>query len=56
MAGHAERQIHYEVYSRRSAQGPWTLEMASESRDAVMLSAAELLASGRGLSVRVTKE
>lgn len=56
MSDRAERQIHYEVYSRRSAQGPWTLEMASESRDTVMLGAAELLASGRGLSVRVTKE
>ncbi len=47
--------VHYEVFSRRTAQGGWTLEMANESRELAVQAAEELLAGGR-IAVRVCKE
>ncbi len=47
--------VHYELFSRRTPQASWVLEMAGESRESVTLTAEELLKSGRA-AVRVTKE
>jgi len=50
------QQVHYELFIRRVAGGPWTLDMASENRTAVIATAEELLASSKVAAVRVTKE
>lgn len=49
-------QVHYEVWSRRKPASGWTLEIATEDRSRSMETAEELLATGRAVSVRVTKE
>ncbi|CAM3309509.1 hypothetical protein [Asticcacaulis taihuensis] len=51
----SHRPVHYELFSRRTPQSSWVLEMASESRDQVVAAADEMLKSGRA-AVRVTKE
>jgi len=47
--------VHYELFARRTPQASWVLEMAGESRDAITLTAEDLLKNGRA-AVRVTKE
>ena len=49
-------QVHYELYVRRTASAPWTLDMASESRAAVVETAESLMAQSRAAAVRVTRE
>mgnify|MGYP001765435670 CR=1 FL=1 len=49
-------QVHYEVWSRRKPASGWTLEIATEDRSRSMETAEELLATGRAVTVRVTKE
>ena len=56
MSGRGHSPVHYEVFSRRTPQSSWTLQMANEDRETALQAAEELLASGRAASVRVTKE
>ncbi|MDI7775525.1 hypothetical protein [Asticcacaulis sp. EMRT-3] len=51
----SDRPVHYEVFSRRTPQASWVLEMAVESRDTALTSAEEMLKEGRA-AVRVSKE
>ena len=51
----SHHQVHYELFTRRTPQASWVLEMAGESRESVTLTAEELLKNGRA-AVRVTKE
>jgi hypothetical protein len=51
----SHHQVHFELFSRRTPQAAWALEMASETRETVMHNAEEMLKSGRA-AVRVTKE
>ena len=48
--------IHYELYVRKTAPAPWSLQMATESRGQAMEQAEALLADGDVVAVRVTKE
>jgi hypothetical protein len=48
--------VHYEVYIRKTAPAPWTLQMATEDRTQAVQSAEDLLADNRAAAVRVTKE
>ncbi len=48
--------VHYELFVRRVPGGPWTLDMATENRAAVIATAEELMNEGRVAAVRVTKE
>lgn len=50
------QQVHYELFIRRAPGAPWTLDMATESRSAVIAAAEELMADGRTAAARVTKE
>jgi hypothetical protein len=50
------QQVHYELFIRRAPGAPWTLDMATESRSAVIAAAEELMAEGRTAAARVTKE
>ncbi len=47
--------VHYELFTRRTPQSAWVLEMASEARDQVIKAAEDMLKDGRA-AVRVTKE
>lgn len=47
--------VHYELFTRRTPQSSWVLEMASETRDHVIQTADDMLKEGRA-AVRVTKE
>ncbi|MFT4076619.1 MAG: hypothetical protein QM647_13940 [Asticcacaulis sp.] len=47
--------VHYELFTRRTPQSSWVLEMASETRDQVIQTADDMLKEGRA-AVRVTKE
>jgi len=49
-------QVHFEVFIRRKAGAPWTLENATENRTAALALGEELLKTGKAISVRVTKE
>jgi hypothetical protein len=49
-------QVHFEVFVRKRANDPWTLEMATESRSRALEEAEFILAERRAISVRVTKE
>jgi hypothetical protein len=49
-------QIHFEVFSRRKVNAPWTLEQATEDRTRAIDAAEELLASSRAAAVKVCKE
>jgi hypothetical protein len=51
----SHRPVHYELFSRRTPQASWVLEMASESRETVTQTAEDMLKDGRA-AVRVTKE
>ncbi|GAA0639588.1 hypothetical protein [Brevundimonas lenta] len=48
--------VHYEVYVRKTAPSPWTLQMASEDRGHAIDTAEDLLRDGYAAAVRVTKE
>jgi len=48
--------VHYEVYIRKTAPAPWTLQMATEDRANAVETAEELLRDDRAAAVRVTKE
>jgi hypothetical protein len=48
--------VHYEVYIRKTAPAPWTLQMATEDRTTAVQTAEDMLADNRAAAVRVTKE
>lgn len=48
--------VHYEVYIRKTAPAPWTLQMATEDRNQAVETAEDLLRDDRAAAVRVTKE
>jgi len=48
--------VHYEVYIRKTAPAPWSLQMATEDRAHAIQTAEELLNDNRAAAVRVTKE
>ncbi len=48
--------VHYEVYIRKTAPAPWSLQMATEDRAHAIQTAEELLDDNRAAAVRVTKE
>jgi hypothetical protein len=49
-------QVHYEVFVCRRPGGDWTLEMATEDREAAVKTAQARVSEGKALAVRVTKE
>lgn len=48
--------VHYEVYIRKTAPAPWSLQMATEDRAHAVQTAEDLLSDDRAAAVRVTKE
>ncbi|MBL8771721.1 MAG: hypothetical protein JNK30_10100 [Phenylobacterium sp.] len=48
--------VHFEVYIRKLAGGPWTLDLATENRAAALQTAQDLMAEQRVAAVKVTKE
>ncbi|HRJ64965.1 MAG TPA: hypothetical protein PLR59_11525, partial [Brevundimonas sp.] len=48
--------VHYEVYVRKTAPAPWSLQMATEDRAHAVQTAEDMLADDRAAAVRVTKE
>jgi hypothetical protein len=48
--------VHYELYIRKTAPAPWSLQMATEDRAQAVQMAEELLGDNRAAAVRVTKE
>ena len=48
--------VHYEVYVRKTAPAPWSLQMATEDRAHAVETAEDMLADNRAAAVRVTKE
>jgi hypothetical protein len=48
--------VHYEVMARRQQGAPWTLQLATEERARALETAEEMLADGRCVAVKVTKE
>ncbi|MEY4556451.1 MAG: hypothetical protein RL093_1570 [Pseudomonadota bacterium] len=48
--------VHYEVYIRKTAPAPWSLQMATEDRAHAVQTAEDILADDRAAAVRVTKE
>lgn len=49
-------QIHFEVLARRKTGSSWNLELATEDRVRALALAEEMLADGRAVAVKVTKE
>ncbi|HXQ09374.1 MAG TPA: hypothetical protein VN805_00065 [Caulobacteraceae bacterium] len=49
-------QVHFEVFARRQHGSSWSLELATEDRARAIDAAEEMLAEGRAISVKVTKE
>lgn len=49
-------QVHFEFFARRGHGSSWTLELACEDRARAVGAAEEMLAEGRAVSVKVTKE
>src|SRR5579871_1506917 len=49
-------QVHFEVFARRQHGSSWALELATEDRARAIAAAEEMLAEGRAISVKVTKE
>ena len=49
-------QVHFELFTRRIANAPWTLQLATEDRSRAIEAAEELLADGRAAAVKVCKE
>jgi len=52
----ADANIHYEVLGRRATGKTWSLELATEDRDAALAAARDLVAEGAFISAKVTKE
>ena len=48
--------VHYELFARRVAGGPWSLQFATEDRLQAVVAAEAMLAERRAAAVRVTKE
>lgn len=48
--------VHYELYIRKTAPSPWSLMLATESRQHAVDSAEETLRDKQAVAVRVTKE
>lgn len=48
--------VHYELYVRKTAPAPWSLQMATEDRAQAVQMAEDLLADKLAAAVRVTKE
>ncbi|MDP3802646.1 MAG: hypothetical protein Q8Q71_10715 [Brevundimonas sp.] len=48
--------VHYEVYIRKTAPAPWSLQMATEDRAHAIQTAEDMLQDDRAAAVRVTKE
>lgn len=48
--------VHYEVYVRKTAPAPWSLQMATEDRAHAIQTAEDMLDDRRAAAVRVTKE
>lgn len=48
--------VHYEVYVRKTAPAPWSLQLATEDRAHAIQSAEDMLSDDRAAAVRVTKE
>ncbi len=48
--------VHYEVYIRKTAPAPWSLQMATEDRAHAIQTAEEILTDHGAAAVRVTKE
>lgn len=48
--------VHYEVYIRKTAPAPWSLQLATEDRAHAVETAEDLLRDDRAAAVRVTKE
>jgi len=51
-----DAQVHFEVMARRKHGAPWTLQLATEDRGRAVETAEEMLADGRCVAVKVTKE
>lgn len=49
-------QVHYEVFARRKPNAGWTLEIATEDRGRAVEQAEDMIAEGRAVGVRVSKE
>lgn len=49
-------QVHYEVFSRKTPQASWVLQMAIEDRDVALASAEDLLKTNKAAAIKVTKE
>lgn len=48
--------VHYEVFARKSAGGPWALSGAMEDRDGAEELASQLLKSGQAAGTKVIRE
>ncbi|MDP1912155.1 hypothetical protein [Brevundimonas sp.] len=48
--------VHYEIYARKTALAPWSLQMATEDRACAVQTAEDMLSDDRAAAVRVTKE
>ena len=49
-------QVHFEVFARRKTSSSWSLELATEDRALALKNAEEMLAEGRAVAIKVTKE
>jgi hypothetical protein len=49
-------QIHYEVFVRKPGAAGWSLELATEDRQRAAETAEEMVASGKAVAAKVTKE
>ena len=50
------RQVHFEVFACKRAGGGWSLELATEDREAATTAAQAIMNEHRALAVKVTKE
>lgn len=50
------RQVHFELFIRRTPGGGWILDMATENRGSAIAAAEDLMGAGKIAAVRVTKE
>ena len=49
-------QIHYELYTRKGRTDDWSLELATEDRGQAVTTAETMMAQGKAIGVKVTKE
>lgn len=50
------RQVHYELFIRRTPGAGWILDMATENRGAAITTAEDVMGAGKIAAARVTKE